>query len=159
MEMLDEKLENLINKFGLLKVEESLNNVVNLNIDKKDVLNDPDSVIAFSKIKIGSLKYETFMVVFVNIKNEVLNYEIIAEGTIDQAIIYPRRVVEKALFHDAAGMIIFHNHPSGHCFPSKPDKIITSQLKIILNPIGIKLLDHIIVSKTDYYSFQEEGIL
>ncbi len=126
-------------------------------IKKINVLSAPDQVIDFAKIKLGGLKNEVFMIIFLNIKNEVLDNSIIHEGTINQAILYPRRMIEESLSHNAAGIIIFHNHPSGHCYPSNEDKIITKKIKECLEAVDVQLLDHIIVTKGGYYSFQEEG--
>ena len=123
------------------------------------VLSSPKTVTDFVRSKLGEFSNEAFMIIFLNIKNEVIDYEIIHEGTIDQAIVYPRRIVEEAIHHHAGGMIIFHNHPSGHCHPSNEDKIITNKLKEILTTIDVKLLDHIIVTKNEYFSFQEESLI
>jgi len=123
------------------------------------VLSSPTAAVDFAKAKLGGLSSEVFMAIFLNTKNEVIDYDIIHEGTIDQTIIYPRRIVEQAIQYHAGSMIIFHNHPSGHCSCSEEDKVITGKLKEILNTIDVRLLDHIIVTKNNYFSFQEESIL
>ncbi len=156
---LNNSINDLLKNNSIFKIAELITDKMGAGIKNKNVLSDPRAVIDFAKLKIGSLHYENFLIIFTNVKNEIIDYEIVAEGTIDQAIIYPRRIIEKTLFHDAAGIILLHNHPSDSCYPSKPDQIITLKIKEVLNHIDAKLLDHIIVGKTDHYSFQEEGEL
>lgn len=148
------------NTITLIKlVKEICNKYYELQIHKHDILLYPDSVIKFAQSKLGGKGNEIFMVLFLNTKNELLNYEIITEGTIDNIIIYPRRIIEKALYNNAAGCILVHNHPSGYSIPSAEDKKITFQLKSFLKIIDVNLLDHIIVGKQNHFSFQEQGLL
>ncbi len=140
-------------------VKEFCNKYFESNILSKDVLSKPDAVVKFAQSKLGELDYEGFMIIFLNTKNEVLNYEILTEGTIDNIIVYPRRIIEKALQKNAAGCILVHNHPSGYSTPSNQDKILTTKIKDCLKMIDVNLLDHIIVSRQDHYSFQEQGLL
>lgn len=126
---------------------------------KKDALIDQDLVVKFCQARIAGSRNEAFMLIFLNTKNEVLGHEVIAEGTVNNILIYPRQVMQKALEHNAAGCILVHNHPSGHTCPSRDDREITRRLKECLKMIDVCLLDHIIVARGAYYSFYREGEL
>jgi len=84
----------------------------------KEVLSSPQAVLDFARMRLAGLPHEAFMVIFLNAKNRVLDHKILQEGTVDRAIIYPRRIVEEALAHHAAGIIFVHNHPA--VTPSRP---------------------------------------
>ncbi|MBC7188905.1 DNA repair protein RadC, partial [Candidatus Aerophobetes bacterium] len=126
---------------------------------KKDLLNCPQAVFNFVQAKLKGLSYEVFMVIFLNAKNESIGYEILHQGTIDRTAVYPRRVVESALSNHATGIILVHNHPSGHPEPSDEDRKITCSILKATSTVDIKVLDHIIVGKSGYFSFAEKGIL
>jgi DNA repair protein RadC len=126
---------------------------------KKDILTSPERVIRFASMKLSGLPHEAFMVIYLNTKNEVMDHLIINEGTVDQVAVYPRRIVETALARHAVGLIIVHNHPSGHTDPSEEDKRLTRTLKEAVRFLDIRLLDHLIVGKGGYFSFLERGAL
>lgn len=127
-------------------------------MEKKNLLSSPDRVVQFARMKLAGLPHEAFMVLFLNVQNEILAHEIVNEGTVDQVAVYPRRIVEKALAHHAGGLILVHNHPSGYTDPSDDDKRLTRSLKEAANLLSIRLLDHIIVGQNGYFSFLERGI-
>ena len=93
------------------------------NMKKGDVLSSPESVLKFARVRLAGLTNEAFMVIFLNVKNEVLDYTLLHEGTIDSVAIYSRRIIETALSKHAAGIILVHNHPSGNPAPSREDKL------------------------------------
>ena len=124
-----------------------------------DVLSSPEKVYEFSKLKIGSNKNESLMVIFLNTKNMVIDYRVISEGSIDSVAVYPRKIIELALKYNASGIILVHNHPSGDPSPSVSDNELTEELKKISETMDLRLLDHIIVSKKSYYSFSKQGKL
>jgi DNA repair protein RadC len=80
-------------------------------------------------------------------------------GTINEASVYPRKIVKKALQHNAAKLIITHNHPSQHCEPSRADMDLTHAIKKILDIIDVQLIDHIVITHQKTYSFAEHGLL
>jgi len=125
----------------------------------KDVLSSPQAVVDFARVKLAGLPHEAFMVIYLNTKNEVIEHEIIHEGTVDRAVIYPRRIIESALTHHAAGLILVHNHPSGHPEPSEEDKRLTRAIAEAARPIDVRVVDHIIVGKDGYCSFREDNLL
>ena len=124
-----------------------------------DYLNSPERVVDFSKLKIGALNNETFLVIFLTSKNRVIDYAFLSEGTIDSVAVYPRRVIELAFKQYASGIIIVHNHPSGETEPSPNDIELTKEIEKLSKSLDLRLLDHLIVSKDDYYSFSRQGLL
>ena len=119
----------------------------------------PEITEKFIKLKIGLDKSEVFCVLFLDNRHRLISFDRMFEGTINGANIYPREVVKRALSHNAAAMIIAHNHPSGDCEPSEADKRITSRLKAALELIDVRILDHLIVSADNSYSFANHGQL
>ncbi len=124
---------------------------------KQDYLKSPDAVIDFARARLAGKKNEVLMAVYVNSKNIVRGYEIIQEGTVDRAAVFPRKVMEKALSYKANGIILVHNHPSGDCNSSEDDKELTWDIAKAGEPLDIRLVDHLIVGKSGYYSFMENG--
>jgi DNA repair protein RadC len=108
----------------------------------------------------SELRYETrevFAVLFLDNQHKVLKFERLFLGTIDSASVYPRIVVEQAIKHNAAAVILSHNHPSGLAQASDADKKITHKLVKALQLIDVRTLDHIIVAGHKCYSFAEHG--
>ena len=95
----------------------------------------------------------------INGANEILNIRVVSIGLIDRSPVHPREVFADALVDRAAAIIVAHNHPSGSVSPSQSDVNITAQLKQAGDILGIQLLDHIIFSRSDYFSFLEAGRL
>jgi DNA repair protein RadC len=125
----------------------------------KDFLSSPRFVVDFARVKLSGLSHEAFMVIYLNVKNEVMNFETLTEGTVDSVVIYPRRIVESALSNHATGLILVHNHPSGHPEPSEEDKQITRAIIEAARTLDIRVLDHIVVAKDGFYSFMENNLL
>lgn len=125
----------------------------------RDVLSSPKSVLDFARAKMAGLPNEAFLCIYLNTKNEVLKDKIISRGTVDKAAVYPRRIIEEALHLHAAGLILVHNHPSGHCQPSPEDRQLTDSIVSVARTLDIRVLDHLIVGRLGYYSFAENKIL
>ena len=104
-----------------------------------------DAAVCFSA-RLADLPHEAFACVFLDTRHRIICFEILFRGTIDGAPIYPREVLKRALYHNAAAIIAGHNHPSGDCQPSQADKNITRRLQDSLALIDIRLLDHIVVA-------------
>lgn len=128
-------------------------------IEGRDLLTSPQAVVDFARVKLAGLPHEAFMVIYLNTKNEVIECEVVHEGTVDRAIVYPRRIIESALSHHASGLILVHNHPSGYPEPSEDDRRLTRSIHEVAHAIDIRVLDHIIVGKNGYFSFRERGLL
>jgi DNA repair protein RadC len=125
----------------------------------RDLLSSPQAVVDFARLSLAGLPHEAFMVIYLNTKNEVIDHERVHEGTIDRAVVYPRRIVEAALAHHAAGLVLVHNHPSGHIQPSEEDREITRAIVQAAGTVDIRVLDHIVVGRNGYLSFVQEGLL
>jgi len=123
----------------------------------QDALSSPQAVSDFARMKLAAIPREVFMVIFVDAKNRVLDFKILQEGTIDRAVVYPRRVIEEALARHAAGIIFVHNHPSGDATPSSEDHQLTRSLMEAAKAIDLRILDHIVVGKEGYSSLREIG--
>lgn len=103
--------------------------------------------------------YEAFYVICLNSQNKVNHAALVHEGTINEAPVYPRMIVETALRHQAAGVILCHNHPGGSLRASVADIEVTKRICSALNAISIKVVDHIIVAGDKYISFAQKGLL
>jgi len=115
------------------------------------------ALLDYCRVKMAGLKDEQFMAVFLDSANEVIADEVIQEGTVNQSVVYPRKVMERALHYKATALIFVHNHPSGACRPSKDDKLITSELVRVARGLQITVHDHLIICRDGYYSFRERG--
>jgi len=102
---------------------------------------------------------EVFAALFLDNKHRVIIYEELFYGTIDSASVHPRIVVQRALQHNAAAVIVAHNHPSGVADPSRADEIITLRLKEALALVEVRLLDHIVVGDGKCVSLAERGVI
>ena len=102
---------------------------------------------------------EHFIAITLDNASRVIDTHTISIGTLNQSLVHPRELFVTAIRDKAAAIIIAHNHPSGQLSPSHEDKKITARLKDAGKLIGIEIVDHIILTDTDYYSFQEDGTL
>lgn len=103
--------------------------------------------------------YETFGVIYLDTRHQLIAAEPMFRGTIDGASVHPREVVRRALELNAAAVIAFHNHPSGDPSPSHADRKITQKLQQALALLEIRLLDHVIVTNASYVSLAERGLV
>lgn len=110
-------------------------------------------------VDIRSAKKEYFVVFYLNVQNTIIHKEIISIGSLNASIVHPREIFEPAVRLTAGQIIIAHNHPSGNTEPSKADIEITKRIYKVGELMGIPLLDHIIVTKNNWLSFKEAGIL
>jgi DNA repair protein RadC len=104
-------------------------------------------------------QYEAFYAICLDSQNKVNHAALVHEGTIDSAPIYPRLIVEAALRHKAAAMILAHNHPGGSLKPSAADLDATRKICNACDAISIRVVDHIIVAGENYFSFADKGLL
>ena len=113
----------------------------------------------FLSARLRHQPHEVFACVFLDNKNRVTGFEELFFGTIDGASVYPRQIVRRALYHNAAALIFAHNHPSGIAEPSRADVQITRRLKEALNLIDVRVLDHLIIGDGDIVSLAEQGVM
>jgi len=127
----------------------------------RECLGEPSRLVAFWRMRIGALPHEVFQVAYLDSGYRLLRdgVETLEEGTIDRAVIYPRRVVESALRRGAAALVLAHNHPNGNVGPSEQDKLLTRALVLAAETVGVKIVDHLIVSPDDSFSFRKAGLL
>lgn len=126
---------------------------------KTDTILSTGALIEYCTLKMSGLRDEEFRVVFLNSANEVIADEAIHHGTVDESAVYPRKIVERALAHNATGVIFVHNHPGGAAKPSEHDKVLTAELVRLARGMSLRVLDHLIIGRTGHYSFKERGQL
>lgn len=133
---------------------------------RRESVSEPRPVIKSSRIAyeiintyLADLAHEEFYVILVNRANRVLKVHRVSVGGINGTVVDARVIFKIALEHNATGIVLAHNHPSGQIVPSKSDREITSNLKIAGKLLEIELLDHIIVGNNAYYSFADHGLL
>jgi DNA repair protein RadC len=108
---------------------------------------------------VRELKKECFFVVCLDQKNRLIGEEQISEGTLTEALVHPREALAPAVRCSAAAVALVHNHPSGDPAPSRADKAVTKRLRDAAELLDIRLLDHVIVGDSAYFSFSEAGLL
>ncbi len=117
------------------------------------------NLVDYCRTSMGGLADEQFRVIFLNSQNEVIAEEIVQEGTVNQTVVYPRKVLELALKHKATGLILVHNHPSGNLSPSLADQELTRALVNASRPLNLTVHDHLIISRQEYFSLAEKDML
>lgn len=122
-------------------------------------LNSPQAVKHYLQLLLAAKPYEAFAVMFLDVKNRLIATEELFRGTLTHTSVYPREVVKAALAHNAASVILCHNHPSGSPEPSAADQSLTQALKQALAMVDVRVLDHFIVAGTAVHSFAEQGQL
>jgi DNA repair protein RadC len=122
------------------------------------VLRSPTLTRDFLRVHLGHCEHEIFGVLHLDNRHRLIASEDLFRGTIDGASVHPREVVKSALRHNAAALVLYHNHPSGNPQPSAADELITRRLKDALQLVDIRVLDHLIVAE-QIFSFAEHGLL
>jgi len=141
----------VLKDIAILYLENGLHN--------KDLLSSPELVFDYLKASLKGCPDEEFKALFLNGRNQIIAVEALQIGTVNRSVIYPRKIVERALYHYAVGIIIAHNHPAGTLTPSKEDCAATKSIKDALKTVDINLLDHIIIGGNDFFSFSKRGLL
>lgn len=119
------------------------------------------SIVAFQLMKtiLEDKSYEEFWIVLLNRANRFERRLRISEGGVSGTVADPKKIFKHAIAHQASGIILFHNHPSGSLKPSEADKRLTKKIREGCKQLDIMLIDHLIISNMGYYSFSDEGIL
>lgn len=123
------------------------------------IINDPETVKLFLLTELQHEEREVFMVLFLDNQHRLIKKERLFLGTINVSAVYPREIIKEALYCNAAALILAHNHPSGIMEPSYSDQLITKKIQESAELMEIRVLDHLIVGKTDCYSFAENFLL
>lgn len=111
------------------------------------------------RLKMAVLEREEFIALFLDNQHQLLACETLFTGTINHTEVHPREIVKAALRHNAAAVILAHNHPSGMAEPSRADRLITSNLQNTLLLVDVRVLDHLIIGHREIVSFAERGWL
>jgi DNA repair protein RadC len=126
-------------------------------ISEKKQLSSPAEVAEMARIRLGRKEKEEFWAAFLDNQNRLISWERISTGTVNTTMIYPRELMEQALQRKASSLVIVHNHPGGNLTPSSPDIEITRHIVQAGRILGIRLLDHLIITADTYYSLKDEG--
>ncbi len=116
-------------------------------------------LLDFCRAQLGGKKDEEFSVIYLDAQNRIIAFETIQRGIVNQAVVYPRQVLERALKKKAAAIILAHNHPSGHVRPSEADIRLTRAIRETAKVLDILVHDHLIIGENCFFSFREEGLM
>ena len=120
-------------------------------------LSSPEAVKQYLRLQLGRQRHESFVVLFLDVKNRLIASEEMFRGTLTHTSVYPREVVKAALAHNAAAVMLAHNHPSGAAEPSESDLLLTRALLQALALVDVRVLDHFVVAGPHVHSFAENG--
>ncbi len=123
------------------------------------VFNNPRVVADMAMARLGDSTSEEFWVALVDNRNRLMAWERLSKGTVDQAPAYPREILALALERKASGVVLVHNHPGGDPRPSSADIELTQRVTRAANDLGVRMLDHLIVAESEYFSFQSQGMI
>lgn len=128
-------------------------------LQRGEELRSPSDTRHYLTARMRDYPHEVFASLYLDNRHRVIAFEELFRGTIDGASVHPREVVKRALHHNAAAVILAHNHPSGLAEPSRADQALTQRLKDALGLVDIRVLDHLIVGDGSVASFAERGLL
>ena len=143
----------------LLAVFELARRALSQRLKEREAFHTPDAVKQYLQLQLAHKNHEVFAVLFLDSQNRMLGMEELFRGTLSQTSVYPREVVLRALHHQAAAVVLSHNHPSGSVQPSRADEHLTQTLKASLALIDVRVLDHIIVGQGQALSMAEQGLM
>ena len=126
---------------------------------ERPILDNWQAVIDFCRVQLSHAKTEEFHLLFLDTKNRLLKHEAQTKGTINEAPVYVREVIARALELSASALILVHNHPSGDPTPSKADIAITERIIDAGAPLGVKVHDHLIIGKSGHTSLRGKGYI
>ena len=145
-------------KYALLQaVMEMARRHLGEDLNRGPALESPAVVRAYLQAQLRHEPHEVFGCLFLDTKHRPLGFEALFHGSIDSAAVYPRQVVKRALAHNAAALILCHNHPSGNPEPSQADIRLTHRLRDALEMIDVRVLDHFIIGDGEPLSMREHG--
>lgn len=128
-------------------------------VREQPVLASWQALLDYLRADMAHLAHERVRVLHLNSKNRLIRDELVSEGSIDQAAIYTREVIKRALALGSAAIILVHNHPSGDSSPSRQDIAITKDICDAARTLGIAVHDHIIIGKDGHTSFRSQGLI
>jgi DNA repair protein RadC len=122
-------------------------------------IKDPEAVVKAIRASIKDKAKEHFKLILLNPRNKIIGISIISIGTLNASLVHPREVFKDAITHSAASVVLAHNHPSGDPEPSEDDITITKRLIEAGKILGIAVTDHVIISKSGFFSFKEKNLI
>jgi DNA repair protein RadC len=143
----------------LLAVFELARRALSQRLQEREAFHTPGAVKEYLQLQLAHKNHEVFAVLFLDHHNRMLAMEELFRGTLSQTSVYPREVVLRALHHQAAAVVLSHNHPSGSVQPSRADEHLTQTLKAALALVDVRVLDHIIVGQGQALSMAEQGLM
>jgi DNA repair protein RadC len=143
----------------LLAVFELARRALSQRLKEREAFQTPGAVKQYLQLQLAHKNHEVFAVLFLDSQNRMLAMEELFRGTLSQTSVYPREVVMRALHHQAAAVVLSHNHPSGSVQPSRADEHLTQTLKASLALVDVRVLDHIIVGQGQALSMAEQGLM
>ena len=143
----------------LLAVFELARRALSQRLKEREAFQTPNAVKQYLQLQLAHKNHEVFAVLFLDSQNRMLALEELFRGTLSQTSVYPREVVMRALHHQAAAVVLSHNHPSGSVQPSRADEHLTQTLKASLALVDVRVLDHIIVGQGQALSMAESGLM
>ncbi len=143
----------------LLAVFELARRALSQRLKEREAFHTPGAVKQYLQLQLAHKNHEVFAVLFLDNQNRMLAMEELFRGTLSQTSVYPREVVMRALHHQAAAVVLSHNHPSGSVQPSRADEHLTQTLKASLALVDVRVLDHIIVGQGQALSMAEQGLM
>lgn len=147
------------NVFGIMLVKEVSRRYLKDRMTSGPVCGSSQEVYEYLLHSMRDLKKEQFKVIFLDVKNKVIEEKTLFEGTVDASAVYPREVIKDALRYGASSLIFAHNHPSGDPEPSVCDREITRDLVFAARVVQLRVLDHLIIGDNRYYSFADQGLI
>lgn len=138
-----------------IELGKRINNYLPTIINRK--LNETSLVYEYYKDKIGLEKQEHFYCIYLDNSKKIIHEKLLFIGTINYSLVHPREIFKEAYLYSSTAIICVHNHPSGNVLPSEEDLNITKKLVSVGKILGIKILDHVIISQEKYYSFFENS--
>jgi len=144
---------------ALAAVRELLKRAEMAELQAAPVMSGSDTVRRYLALHLGGLEREVFGALLLDTRHRVVAIEDIFQGSIDRTTVYPREVLKCCLKHNAAAVVLFHNHPSGNAEPSPGDVGLTKRLQSVLAEVDVRLLDHVVVAGMKLVSLAERGVI
>lgn len=140
-------------------IAQIIKRVLKKSAQRKTVLNNWSAVLDYASALLKNLNHEVFHVLFLDKKHQLIEDELLGIGENDQVFVSSKTIAKKALLLAASSIILLHNHPSGELRPSGADIATTNEIIGSLKNLEIKVLDHLIIAPTGYFSFKEQGLI
>lgn len=143
----------------LVLIRQAMRRVLRQGFEDRPVIKHYADLKDYLRFAQGSEITEQMRILYLDTRNRLLREEVAAQGTIDECPAYVREIVRRGLEIGAVGMILVHNHPSEIAEPSRADKELTQQVAAAARTLGMRVLDHLIVTSADVFSFRGQGLL